>query len=136
MLAGLRCILERHRGETRLVAWPRIKVSALRNEAYVKLIPPNALFTEGVGHDLQDSSHYRLTTPAGEALAGAVEFVRPGRGLCLRVVEWNDALLWATIEGWGELEVQLWLSASGLPSTVVSEWENHWRQQLDKIFRS
>lgn len=43
MLAGLRCILERHRGETRLVAWPRIKVSALRNEAYGRLVAPNAL---------------------------------------------------------------------------------------------
>jgi uncharacterized protein YndB with AHSA1/START domain len=136
MLAGLRAILERHRGETRLVAWPRIKVAALRNEAYARLIAPNALFTEGVGDNLQDGSPYQFTTPAGEALTGEVEFVRPGRGFCLRVAEWNDALLWATIRGSGELEVQLWLSAFRLPSTVVREWENHWRQRLDKIFRS
>lgn len=139
MLAGLRHALERHRGEARLVAWPRVKTTLSREEAYRKLVAPGALFVQSfggqTGGEFAEGTRYSLTTESGEKLSGEVEFVRAPRGFCLRVAEWNDALLWATIEGAaGELEVQLWLSAFGLTLAVVGSWENRWRQKLEQIF--
>jgi uncharacterized protein YndB with AHSA1/START domain len=136
MLANLRYALERHRNEPRLVAWPRIKSTISRAEAYRKLTAPGALFTQSVD-GLPDHAPYQLTTVSGETISGEVEFIHAPRGFCLRVAEWNDALLWATIEGpSGELEVQLWLSAFGLPAAVVAEWEQVWRRKLEQIFSS
>jgi len=139
MLAGLRFALERHRGEPRMVAWPRVKTTLSRDEAYARLAAPGALFAQAFGdprgQQVPDGSAYALTTESGETLSGTVEFVRPPRGFCLRVAEWNDALLWATIEGTpGELEVQLWLSAFGLTPDTLSAWETRWRRKLEQIY--
>ncbi|HME11650.1 MAG TPA: SRPBCC domain-containing protein [Candidatus Acidoferrum sp.] len=138
MLVSLRHALERHRGQTRLVAWPKVKTTLSREEAYRKLAAAGALFTQGFGDpggEYRDGAEYALTTETGENISGEVEFVRPPRGFCLRVSQWNDALLWASIEGTsGELEVQLWLSAFGLTPAVVGSWENRWRQKLEQIF--
>jgi hypothetical protein len=106
-LAGLKCELERHRGESRLVAWPKIKVEMLRDEAYRKLLAPGALFAQGLDDQLPDGSAYALSTADGEKLSGEVEFICANRGFCIRVAEWKDALLWSTIEGAGEIEIQL-----------------------------
>jgi hypothetical protein len=50
------------------------------------------------------------------------EFVRRDRGICVSVKERNDGLLWVTIEGTTGLEVQIWLSAFGLPETRTQEF--------------
>jgi hypothetical protein len=63
------------------------------------------------------------------------EFLRPLRGFCVSVRELNDALLWLTIEGTpGKIEVQVWLSAFGLPQSAVEGFANNWEARLKQIF--
>ena len=47
MLTNLRYYLERHAGNPRLVAWPRLKVALSREEAHRRLVAPGGLFREG-----------------------------------------------------------------------------------------
>jgi uncharacterized protein YndB with AHSA1/START domain len=58
MLASLRFALERHRGEQRQVAWPRVKVTVNREEAYQRLTAGGSLFVESPAEALQPSHEY------------------------------------------------------------------------------
>jgi len=134
MLLNLRHYLERHAGTPRRVAWPRLKVSVPREEAYRRLAAPGGLFREGAG-GLTAGADYMLETSTGASFEGRVEFVRPPRGFCIRVRELNDALFWLTIEGTGgEHEVQLWLSSYGVPQAKVEGFEEEWAGVLSRIF--
>jgi len=135
MLASLRWALERHKGEERKVAWPRVKVDVTREEAYRKLLAAGNLFTENPEKFLRDGQEYSSKTFAGEAFNGRTEFIRPLRGFCISVRELNDALLWLTIEGSpGKIEVQAWLSAFGLPQPEVDKFAAVWEARLKQIF--
>jgi uncharacterized protein YndB with AHSA1/START domain len=137
MLASLRWALERHHGEARRVAWPRVKVNISREEAYRKLLAPGNLFAESPEKALRPGHEYLLKTFAGETFSGHAEFLRPLRGFCVSVRELNDALLWLTIEGApGKIEVQAWLSAFGLPQSAVDEFAKKWEARLKQVFLS
>ena len=134
MLTNLRHYLERHAGNERRVAWPRLKVSLSREDAYKKLAAPNGLFREGAG-GLATGSHYMLEAATGESFEGRVEFVKPPRGFCVSVQPLNDALLWLTIEGAGpKHDVQLWFSTYGLAQSKVDELAKGWQAELRRIF--
>ncbi|HKM90270.1 MAG TPA: SRPBCC domain-containing protein [Candidatus Acidoferrales bacterium] len=134
MLLNLRHYLERHAGTPRRVAWPRIKVSMSREEAYRRLAEPGGLFREGAA-GLVAGADYMLEAATGENFEGRVEFVRPPRGFCIGVRELNDALVWLTIEGTGgEHDVQLWLSSYGVPQAKVESFEREWGGVLGRIF--
>jgi len=134
MLLNLRRYLERHAGTPRRVGWPRLKVSVSREEAYQRLAAPGGLFREGAG-GLVAGADYMLEAATGGNFEGRVEFVRPPRGFCISVRDLNDALLWVTIEGIaGEHEVQLWLSAYGVPQAEVESFEREWAGVLSRIF--
>jgi uncharacterized protein YndB with AHSA1/START domain len=134
MLVNLRHYLERHAGTPRRVAWPRLKASVSREEAYRRLAAPGGLFREGTG-GLAAGAEYMLETATGGNFEGRVEFVRPPRGFCIGVRELNDALFWLTIEGSGpEHEIQLWLSSYGVPQAKVESFEREWAGVLSRIF--
>jgi hypothetical protein len=135
MLASLRWALERHHGEDRKVAWPRVKVDVSRDEAYRKLLAPGNLVAESPERILRDGQEYSLKTFAGEKFSGRAEFIRPLRGFCVSVRELNDALLWFTIEGApGKIEVQAWLSAFGLPQPELDKFSAQWESHIKQIF--
>jgi len=135
MLLSLQVALERHRGVPRQVAWPRVKVSDSREEAYRKLLSGGALFAQDLGAALRPGENYSVATPEGQPYSGRVEFVRENRGFCLSVQELNGALLWLTIEGVpGSIEVQVWLSAFGLEPARVEEFGRSWEQRLQTVF--
>jgi hypothetical protein len=135
MLASLRWALERHRGEERKVAWPRVKVSVTRQEAYSKLLAAGNLFAESPERILLDGQEYLTKTFAGEQFNGRTEFIRPSRGFCVSVRELNDALLWFTMEGApGKIEVQVWLSAFGLAQPELDKFFAQWESRLKQIF--
>lgn len=137
MLASLRWALERHRGEERKVAWPRLRVSVTREEAYGKLLAAGNLFLESPEKILRESQEYSLKAFSGEKFSGRAEFIRPLRGFCVSVRELNDALFWLTIEGSpGKIEAQVWLSAFGLPQSDVEEFAKKWEARLKQIFLS
>jgi uncharacterized protein YndB with AHSA1/START domain len=137
MLLSLQVALERHPGTARQVAWPRLKVSLSRDEAYQKLLTAGALFSQDLRPVLKPGEPYALKTTTGDSFSGRVEFVREPRGFCLTVSELNDALLWLTIEGCpGQIEVQAWLSAFSLDPSLVEAFGKKWERRLQEIFQS
>jgi uncharacterized protein YndB with AHSA1/START domain len=137
MLLSLQVALERHPGTVRQVAWPRLKVTLSREDAYQKLLSAGALFSEDVQAALKPGEEYSLTTTTGDSFSGRVEFVREPRGFCLTVYDLNDALLWLTIEGSpGQIEVQVWLSAFSLPLSQVEAFGKKWERRLQEIFQN
>ncbi|MGB9463727.1 MAG: SRPBCC domain-containing protein [Candidatus Acidiferrum sp.] len=137
MLLSLQVALERHRGIARQVAWPRLKVTHSRDEAYRKLLSTGGVFTQDANAALKPGESYSLTTTTGESYSGRVEFVRDQRGFCLTIRELNDALLWFTIEGSpGKIEVQAWFSAFALDPSQVESFGKKWQQRLQEIFQN
>jgi len=135
MLLGLQWALEHHRGIARQVAWPRHKVNLSRAETYARLLEADGIFRADVNSQLQPQQDYALGTATAENYSGRVQFVRALRGFCVSVCELNDALFWVTIEGApGKIEVQIWLSAFGLPQAKIESFEKQWSAQLEKIF--
>jgi len=137
MLLSLQIALDRHRGAARQVAWPRVKITISREDAYRKLLSPGAFFSQDVQTALKPGESYSLTMTTGDSFTGRVEFVREPRGFCLTVGELNDALLWLTIEGAaGQLEVQAWLSAFSLDPSQVEAFGKKWDRRLREVFQN
>ena len=134
MLSGLRLMLEKHPGQERNVAWPRVSTTLSREEAYRKVIAANGIFAEDPRSKLVPEKSYSLKTTTNETYSGNVEFVWENRGFCVTVRELNDALLWLTIEGSpGKVEVQIWLSAFGVPEDDVNAFNTTWQSRLKTI---
>jgi hypothetical protein len=127
MLFNLREYLEKHAGQARLVAWPRVQVEMARELIYEKLAGTNGIFAEGSLGKWREGATYSLRTSLGEVWAGRVAFIMPPRGFCVTVA-------WFTIEGaGGTFEAQLWLSTYGLPQERVTQLESQWHAQMQKI---
>jgi hypothetical protein len=134
MLFNLREYLERHAGQARLVAWPRLQVEMAREIIYEQLAGTNGIFAEGALGKLREGATYSLRTSTGEAWSGRVAFITPPRGFCVTVDSLNGALAWLTIEGaGGTFEAQLWFSTYGLPQERVAQRETQWAAQLKRI---
>ncbi len=135
MLLNLRHYLEHHAGQNRQVAWPRKKIPLSREEAYRRLVSANGVFRAAAESSLRPGAHYALESSLGESYSGRVEFVHAPRGFCVTVESLNNALFWVTIEGApGKHDVQLWLSAYGLPDEVVRSFEERWLKRLEELF--
>jgi len=53
----------------------------------------------------------------------------------VRLKNWNDALLWLSLEGSGEkTEVGFWLSAYNVPPSHIQAFEERWRNALFAAF--
>ncbi len=134
MLTNLRHYLERHAGTPRLVAWPRKKVAISREEAYERLTAAPGLFAGAGLAGQRPGERYSLGAATGENFRGCVKFIVPPRGFCVTVEDLNDALFWLAIEGTpGQHEVQLWLSAYGLPQAQVAAFGARWAGVLEKL---
>lgn len=135
MLTNLKHYLERHAGVPRQVAWPRRKVEMPREVAFQKVMGRGGIFAESALDLLREGERYSLRTATGNTFSGNVQFVRPPRGFCVTVDQLNDALFWLTIEGApGKHEVQLWLSAYGLPASQVAAIGDQWFGVLERLF--
>jgi uncharacterized protein YndB with AHSA1/START domain len=134
MLFNLREYLERHAGQARLVAWPRVQVEMAREIIYEQLAGTNGIFAEGSLGKLRAGATYSLRTSLGEVWSGRVAFILPPRGFCVTVDSLNGSLAWLTIEGTGgTYEAQLWFSMYRLPQERVTEMETQWTAQMKKI---
>ena len=133
MLTNLRVYCERHRGQSRLVAWPRKNVPLARAAAWEQLL--NRCDGLRAIAALKTGETFSLNLAVPEKLEGTVEFMRPPRGFCLRLANWNDALLWLSLEGSGnKTEVGFWLSAYSVPESDVQQFEQRWCDALEKVF--
>ncbi len=135
MLLSLRVWWERHSGEERRVAWARLPVALTRTDVYTKLLKPGGLFREDARTHLTAGRKFALTSASGDKLSGRVELVKEPRGVCLRVEEWKDALLWVTNERVnGKLDAQVWISTFGVPLNRVEHLKEIWNGRLKVIF--
>jgi uncharacterized protein YndB with AHSA1/START domain len=135
MLLSLRVALKRHRGVARQVAWPRVKTSVTREEAYRRLTSAGGIFENGAEGALRTGQAYALRTATGENWSGVVELLEPPRGFCVSMREMNDALVWLTVEGApGKIAAQLWLSAFGVKQEIVDSFEKRWKEHLQPLF--
>ncbi len=133
MLLGLKYTLEKHRGESRQVAWPRISSAYAREETFRRLLTPGSLFANGAD-SLLTGRPFHLTASDSLKYSGTTEFVRVNRGVCVSIRELNDALLWITIEGPpGKIEAQMWLSAFGLPQAQLDDFYWYWQKRLKEV---
>lgn len=134
MLFNLREYLERHAGQARLVAWPRVQVEMEREMIYEKLAGAGGIFAEGALGRLREGGKYSLRTSTGEVWTGRVAFIMPPRGFCVTIEAMNDALVWFAIEGAGATyEAQLWFSTYGVPQERVTQLKTQWNAQMQKI---
>lgn len=84
---------------------------------------------------LRAGERYALRTTTGDAFTGRGEFLRVPRGFCVTVAHLNDAPFWLTIEGAaGQHDVQLWLSAYGMPQAQVDAFGERWAHVLERLF--
>jgi uncharacterized protein YndB with AHSA1/START domain len=135
MLLSLRVALERHHGVRRQVAWPRVKTTLTREEAYRRLASAGGIFEKSAEDALRAGQAYALRTASGENWSGTVELLEPLRGFCVSVREMKDALVWMTIEGApGKIDAQLWLSAYGVKQEIVDAFQKGWREHFQSLF--
>ena len=136
ILLSLRLLLERHRGHERKVAWPRVPVKLTRQEVYRRLLRPDGLFRQDAATKLHARLRFALATADGEKLSGQVEMVKEPRGICLRVMEWDDALFWVSLEGVdANVNAQIWISTFGVPQNRVDELNSIWSGRLKNLLR-
>jgi hypothetical protein len=134
MLLNMRHYLEKHAGQPRLVAWPRVKVEMPREEVFKKLAGPRGIFDQGATGNLLAGERYSLRTATDESWSGRTGFVVPPRGLCVTVESLNDALAWLTIEGGGPThDVQLWFSTYGIEPIDVDALQEKWSKALQQV---
>jgi uncharacterized protein YndB with AHSA1/START domain len=127
MLANLRHYLAQHRGTPRQVVWHRAEVKMEREAAYRRFVACGGFFQDHTAENWSAGQRYFTYTSTGEAISGVVEFVQPPRGFCVSVDELNGALLWFSVEGSGARhEVQLWLSAYGVPQDRLDALGKRW----------
>ena len=136
MLLSLRYALERHAGVARQAIGPRFKFTGTAEQAYQRMIAAGGVFRQALPAGIEPGGRYSLTAAAnGEALEGAVQFVRPPRGFCLSVANLNDALLWVEIFGEpGKLDTTLWLFTYGLPEARHAALAEAWNRHYAEIF--
>lgn len=133
MLTNLRVYLELHRGHDRLVAWPRKSIALSREAAWNQLL--DRLDGMRAIASLKSREPFSLNVAVPEQLEGAVEFISPPRGFCLRLSNWNNALLWLSLEGGADkAEVGFWLSAYAVPEARVKAFEQRWLAALERLF--
>jgi hypothetical protein len=134
MLLSLQWCVERHPGVARQVAWPRMKTLLSREAAYARILSADGIFAEDLKEFLNPRSSFTLHSTVNGTYSGMTEFVRRDRGMCVSLKELNDGLLWVTIEGTtGKIEVQIWLSAFGLPEARMQEFSSRWKTRLEEL---
>lgn len=111
-LAALKNYLERHRGESREVAYFRHPVVPLpRPDAFQRVM--NA-FGFDPARIPSSGERYDVTTKLGDRLQGTIDVSKYGINLSGRVENWNDAFLMIEIEpGRGRCRPSAWLSLYG-----------------------
>jgi hypothetical protein len=136
-LRGLKLYLERHRGTPRLVAWVRRMREVAREEAWRRLMTPQALLAEGSLEGLRAGDRYRLRTAAGDLFEGEVYTHVPGQEFSGTAENWNHAFWRVQLD---ELpmrkvrDVHLWIQTYGVPEAGVRALESRWQTLLERLF--
>ena len=134
-LRGLRHFLERHAGERRLVAWAKADFRIPFDEAWARLMGPDAVLKQGSLDGLQEGDRYSVTSTTGDAFNGIVQVNTPSKQFSGTVEHQNDSLLRVKIDPASEGgEATVWLSTYGVPQDEVNAFEQRWNDVLQELF--
>jgi uncharacterized protein YndB with AHSA1/START domain len=138
-LRSLRHYLERHRGEKRLVAWPRVRTTVSAAETWKRMMGPQGFLKEGRIEGLGEGDSYRMVAATGETFEGQVVVNDPPFEFSGTVKNLNDGLLalrcyeiCATGPDAGH-EASVWLSTYGMPPTQVEAFRERWEKRLQAL---
>ncbi len=136
MLPALKRYLERHDGRTRdPITLKRSIADRSVGEAWAALDSPDGLAADGslTGHDEGDP--IRLTTSAGDILAGTVRRSIPPKDLELSLDDWNDGLLRIQIDDlFGRRDVYLTAWLWGVDPARVQRLRENLASILGRLF--
>jgi uncharacterized protein YndB with AHSA1/START domain len=127
-MQSLQHYIAHHLGEDRAVAWSRLALpeNADVHEVWRTLMQAHFTFS---------GNTYTLRTPQGSLLEGEVTLLNAPLDFSGTLPQLNNALLRVTIETFGPYrEIGIWLSAYGLPSQGVTDFQQEWDIQLQRLF--
>ena len=128
----LKHYLERHRGESRTMAWVRHQpVQAPRAEVYAR-----TLSAMGVdGEALRIGGAFRARTRNGDEFRGVVKALRPPINVTATVENWHDGMLMVEIEpGRERCRPAVWLSLYGEEGAKAPAVQDRLRKLLWQEF--
>lgn len=134
-LRGLRHYLERHPGENRLVAWAKADFTLPFDEAWARLMGPDAVLKQGSLDGLREKDPYSVTAATGDIFKGIVQVNTPPKQFSGTVEAQNDSLLRVKLDPAKEGgNATVWLSTYGIPRDEVTAFEERWNDLLQGLF--
>ncbi len=138
-LRGLKHYLESHRGTKRVVVHAKRTINDIAiDEAWQRLMGPEALLADGKLASRRPGDRYAITTITADHLEGAVQILNPPKDFCGTAENFNNAFLRVRIDescmGQPGREVNLWLSTYGLPADQTDALQKRWQTMLDDVF--
>lgn len=133
-MRALRHYLENHRGKERVVIWARRMLDLPVDRAWRKLTAENGFLGKISIDQLNENDTYRTITTTGHEFRGIVCYKQAPTDFVATVQNLNNALfcLWFDRFG-GNLVINLWLSAYGLPASQVQALEESWEDYVDMM---
>lgn len=139
-LRSLRHYMLHHRGKTRRVAWPKVRVAATSEECWRRVFSPEGVTAESSLDQLRDGDRYRLRAVTGEVFEGVVAVNNYPTDFAGSVENMNQSFLGLRFSepsgpdaGAGH-EVSLWLATYDMPQADVDAFANRWKGVLGKLF--
>ncbi len=137
-LRSLRHYLHRHRGSRRHLVKVQTPLTVPHEEGWARMTGRGGLAREGSLEGLGEGDRYAVTTAAGDRMTGEVRMAIAPTDLAVTVEGLNFSLLRLSIERFGypdgPIQVQLWLSAYGVPEAELADVESRWQAMLDGLF--
>lgn len=134
-LQSLRHYLENHRGTPRSVAHVRQSIFVPADEAWKRLMSPQALLREGTLENLKAGDRYRIKTATGDILEGTVLVYNPPKDFTASAENLNNSLFRVLLDDCGlGAQAVLWLSAYGPPQNEVDAYGQRWQTLLSTVF--
>lgn len=132
-LIALRHYLSRHRGQTRVTAWPKAPVDGLADdEVWKRLLGPKGLGFNG--HRLEPGDRFNVRAATGDQLSGVILTKNPPREIGMALEQFNHALFRFDLIHLGPVRTAtLWLEAWGVPESEVRAFGERWEKQLRAI---
>lgn len=132
-LNGLKHYLEKHRGQTRHVAWNRMVIEAPVAALWNRLVSPAGLVTDPTLMS-RCGEHYTTTLSTGDRIEGIVIAAIRDRALEVTVRGWNDALyrLWIDKVG-GQSSVNSWLSAYDVAERFITDFHTRMGGEIERV---
>ena len=138
-LGGLKHYIKYHRGTNRVVVHAMCKIGdTSTDDAWQLLMGPQALLAEGDLAGRGGGDRYAIRTSAGDRLEGEIRIINPPNDFCATAENLNNSYLRMRIDDGcmtsPDPQVNLFLSAYGLPAEQTDGLPQRWQAMLDEVF--